>query len=139
MTVLYHEFEVLETYRGVPVYAGQPPERVEQAKRDIDAVYRLRSPTSLYEFACDRSHGPESRWLARNKCLASMEARQRKPVNVDRLIACTCSLSPRASRLGRLMAARDYDGWPEAWIPGDPPKPTPSQLEEASRQVAKPH
>jgi hypothetical protein len=112
-----HTLEVLEVYRSVEVYAGQSPERIARAKAEIDAVIAMDGPRRLYGFACDPANAPEARLLGRNKCLASIEARQKKLIDVDRLVACTIGIARVESRLGRLIAWRHADDWPEAWKP----------------------
>jgi hypothetical protein len=62
----------------------------------------------------------ESRLLAKHKALRSVEDRQKRAFDVDRLEACTIGLERCTSRLGRLMAYRQAAGtWPKSWHPSN--------------------
>lgn len=113
----WHELPVAEVYRGVEIFGLQSPERIEQAKRQIDIVIAKSGPRRLYAFACDPSRSPEARQLARLKALATIQPRQRASFSVDRLDACCFGIERRTPRLARLVAGRQADWWPEAWHP----------------------
>jgi hypothetical protein len=116
-----HELPVEEVYKDVPIYGLQAPERIAEARRQITEVVRMRSVDRLFGFACDASRAPEARQLARYKCLASLEQRQSRPIDVVRLEASTVGIERRTTVLGRLIGGRHAGwpgaGWPTAWLP----------------------
>ena len=112
-----HEIGVHEVYRGVSLYAGQADVRLAEARAQVDAVVRMRSPRALAAFACDASKSPEARLLAKRKALASLEQRQKIAFDVDGLSAATIGLERRTSRLARLMGFRRSGWWPRSWLP----------------------
>ena len=112
-----HELPVAEDYREVDIYGGQPPERTAEAKRQVAEVVRMRAVDRLYAFACDVTRSPEARLLAKRKCLASMEQRQRRMFDVACLEAATIGIERRTTVIGRLIGWRDAGWWPEAWRP----------------------
>jgi len=116
-----HELPVAEVYRGVEIYGFQSPDRVAEARRQIDAVIAMAGARRLCEFACDAANAPEARLLAKNKALASLEKRQRTLIDVDRLSAATIGCDRISTELGRLIGAHQAEcsggGWPDAWLP----------------------
>ena len=110
-----NELPVLEVYRGVEIYGLQSTERVAEAKTQVDQVFSMNSPRALAAFASDELKAPEARLFAKNKALASLEVRQRRSFDLDRLHACTVGIERGTSQLGRLMGAVHAD-WPRAWI-----------------------
>jgi hypothetical protein len=122
MTDSMHELPVAEVYRSIEIYGLQSTERIAAAKREIDVVIKMTAPRQLAAFACDPSRAPEARLLAKNKALASLEQRQRRGIDVDRLHASTAGIERICSRLGRLMGLRnsgypEAGGWPREWAP----------------------
>jgi hypothetical protein len=112
-----HELPVAETFKGVQVFALQPPERIAEAKRQITEVTGMRAVDRLFAFACDASRAPEARLLAKHKCLASLEQRQRRVFDVNALSAATIGIERKSTVIGRLIGWRDAGWWPEAWRP----------------------
>jgi hypothetical protein len=119
-----HELPVAEVYRGIAIYGFQSPDRVAEARRQIDVVIAMTGPRRLCDFACDATNAPEARLLAKNKALASLEKRQRTSIDVDRLSAATVGIERRTTVLGRLIGGREAGwpggGWPDAWVPARP-------------------
>jgi hypothetical protein len=114
-----HELPIVDTYRGVEVYALQSDARLAAAKRQIDEVIGTSSARRLAEFACDAANAPEARLLARHKALASLEQRQRRMFDVDCLAASTIGIARCESVMGRLVGYRQAGWWPDAWLPRD--------------------
>jgi hypothetical protein len=114
-----HTLPVHEIYRGCEVYGLQSEERIAAAKSEIDLVISMNDPPALFDFAIDATRAPEARLLAKNKALASLQTRQRRPIDVERLVASTWGIERTCGRIGRLVAARHarYGGvpWPSAW------------------------
>ena len=110
------ELPVSEIYRGIEIYAQQSPERIAQAKAQVDRVIRMKSPRALAAFACDETNSPEARLLAKHKALASREERQRGSFDVDHLQASTIGIERTTSQLGRLMGHRQAEWWPREWL-----------------------
>jgi hypothetical protein len=125
--IWWHELPIAEVYRGVEIYGLQSRERVAECKRQIDCVMSMSGPRKLYLFACDGAHAPEARCLAKNKCLASIEDRQRALVDVGLLEAHATGCGRRATPIGRMIASMYAEQagvpWPKAWQPPDPPYP----------------
>jgi hypothetical protein len=116
-----HELPVAETYRGVHIYGLQSAARIELAKRQIETVVAMADARRLCDFACDASSAAEARLLAKHKALASLEQRQRRPIEVGRLAAATIGIERRTTVLGRLIGGRQSGwptgGWPNEWHP----------------------
>jgi hypothetical protein len=117
MTDDMHELPVAGVHRGVEVYGLQSPEHIAEARRQIIEVIRMRSGDRLCAFALDASRAPEARLLAKHKALASLEQRQRRMFDVERLEAATIGIERRTTVMGRLVGWRDAGWWPEAWRP----------------------
>jgi hypothetical protein len=105
-----HELPVACQHRGVEIYGLQSDERIQEAKRQVDVVITMSTPAALAAWACDPMNAAESRLLAKHKALRSVEDRQKRAFDVDRLEACTIGLERCTSRLGRLMAYRQAAG-----------------------------
>ena len=116
MTEVTNELPVHETYRNCEIYGLQPPERIIEARHQIDVVYRMRDPRALAAFACEETNSPEARLLAKHKALASREERQRGSFDVDYLQASTIGIERTTSQLGRLMGHRQAEWWPREWL-----------------------
>ena len=112
-----HELSVAEVYRDVELYAGQSSDRLAEARAQVDLVIGMRDPRRLAAFAVDASHAPEARLLARNKALASREARQRVLFDLPHLEAATIGIARREAVMGRLIGFRQASWWPDAWLP----------------------
>ena len=110
------ELPVSEIYRGVEIYGLQPPERVAEAKLQVDQVFIMKSPRALATFACDDANAPEARLLAKHKALAALEKRQGRPFDVAYLNASTIGIERTTSQLGRLIGSRQAEWWPRAWL-----------------------
>jgi hypothetical protein len=117
MTDDMHELPVAAVHGGVEIYGLQSPERIAEAKRQIAEVIRMRAGDRLCAFACDATNAPEARLLAKHKALASLEQRQRRIFDVERLEAATIGIERRTTVMGRLIGWRDAGWWPEAWRP----------------------
>ena len=73
-----------ETYKGVAIFAGQPPKRVALVKREIDKVSRITDLAELYGIAGDCSWSPESRLFAEARCIAGIQlATERRQAHPD--------------------------------------------------------
>ena len=116
MTEVTNELPVHETYRNCEIYGLQPPERIIEARHQIDVVYRMRDPRALAVFACEETNSPEARLLAKHKALAGLAERQGRPFDVPHLVASTIGLERRTSVLGRLMGSRQAGWWPREWL-----------------------
>jgi hypothetical protein len=117
MTDDMHELPVAGVHRSVEVYDLQSRERIAEAKRQITEVIRMRSGDRLCAFACDASRAPEARLLAKHKAMASLEQRQRRMFDVERLEAATIGIERRATVMGRLIGYHQAGWWPPAWLP----------------------
>jgi hypothetical protein len=88
-----------EFYRGVPVHADQPQQRVAQVVRpEIDHVLAEANVSALAGIAGDVTWCPEARLLAAGKAkaifeLAVDERRERPHVDLDRLRASVAGLN----------------------------------------------
>jgi hypothetical protein len=83
---------VHETYRGVGIHAGQPPERVAVVKQAIDEVLALADARTLFDYAGNIAKPPEARLLAAAKAeacfeIAAEERRVRPDIDLDVLRA----------------------------------------------------
>jgi hypothetical protein len=111
-----YELPLAEIYRGIEIYAQQSPERIAQAKAQVDRVFSMKSPRALAAFACDGKNSPEARFFAKAKALASLEERQRGAFDVSHLEASTIGIGRSTSQLGRLMGHRQAGWWPREWL-----------------------
>jgi hypothetical protein len=112
-----HELPIHEIYRDCELYGLSPPSRIAEAKRQIDAVIAMTDGRRLADFACDPANSPEARLLSKHKAMASLENRQRKVFDVNLLSAATVGIARRETTLGRLIAWRQAEWWPQAWLP----------------------
>jgi hypothetical protein len=92
------QIAIAETYRGVPIHANQPRERIATiVKPAIDVVCGMTDAEALAAYAADPANPPEARLLAAARCEASFaiaaeERRSRPAVDLDRLHAAVAGL-----------------------------------------------
>jgi hypothetical protein len=95
---LTDELPVGSTYKGTPIFAGQPAKRTAQVKREIDKVTRITDLEELLEIAGDCSWAPEARLLAEARCLAGLELkterREARPdIDKEEVVAAAAGLA----------------------------------------------
>jgi hypothetical protein len=89
---------IAETYRGVPIHADQPRDRIERVVRPaIDTVSTMTDAEVLAAYAADAANPPEARLLAAARCEAAFsiavdERRSRPNIDVDALRASVAGL-----------------------------------------------
>jgi hypothetical protein len=93
----YKKIPITEEYRGVGIQEWQSPERVDTVKREIDAVYDLKSADALYRFAEESSKSPEARLFAAAKVealfkVAAQDRTARPRIDLLRLRAVVAGL-----------------------------------------------
>jgi hypothetical protein len=75
---------IAETYKGVAIFAGQPPKRLRLVRGEIDKVSKIINLKRLFEIAGDCSWSPESRLFAAGRCLAGLQiATERRQPHAD--------------------------------------------------------
>jgi hypothetical protein len=112
-----YELPIFEIWKGVGIYDLQPPERIAEARRQIDEVIRMRSGDRLAAFAADATRSPEARRLAKCKAMETLQERQRRTFDIERLEAATLGISRRETAMARLIGSYQAEWWPAAWLP----------------------
>jgi hypothetical protein len=70
MTASERDFPSVAWYRGVPIHAFQPRERIEKiVVPEIDRALALEGPAELARFALDSQNCPEARLTAEKRLL----------------------------------------------------------------------
>jgi hypothetical protein len=95
---LTDELPIASTYKGMPIFAGQPAKRVALVKRELDKVSKISDLMELYAICGDPSWSPESRLCAEARCLAGLELaterRQARPdLDKENVVAAAAGLS----------------------------------------------
>jgi hypothetical protein len=112
-----HELPITEIWKGVEIFDWQPAERIAQARQQITEVIRMRSGDRLAAFAADASRAPEARRLAKCKAMETLQERQRRTFDIERLEASTLGISRRETTMARLIGWYQAEWWPAAWLP----------------------
>ena|SRR5215469_3154346 len=114
-------FPTMGTHRGVPIFAFQDNERIEDVvKPEIDKIHAMNDTKELYEFAIDFWHCPEARLFAKAKIVALFETRAsaheaRGDIDMAKLTAATVGLD-KISTFGQY--ADYYHNNPMGLAPG---------------------
>jgi hypothetical protein len=92
---------IVETYRGVGIFEGQTPERIETIVRPaLDLVDAMSNVHDLVAYAADASHPPEARLFAAARAeaiheLAAVDRTKRPDIDLDRVRASVAGLDSR--------------------------------------------
>lgn len=101
---------IIEVYRGVGLHDQQPPKRVDEVRRAIDAVYDQHDLDRLLEIAGDPIWPPEARLFAAAKLeathqIAADERKVRPAIDLALVHAKVAGLNSNSWRHQRYYAS----------------------------------